>query len=232
MLGNCVDLTITGGKVKATGGMDAAGIGGGYMGCGNVIITEPASVRQVNGSDWNWHTEYHGQDCKCEEPENPENPDPEDPKHEDPKSEDPKPEGTKTEKPTTSRATEPSHKGHVHVKTFYRMGYVWCYCGYQMNEVLKVKDDGGKEIDWTETVERGIVTITLDVDNADFETWQEGLADLDLIGIHTVIFQTNKAKTELHITELLAKCAAGDNLILSHRGADTKVLKTQVITLN
>ncbi len=118
------------------------------------------------------------------------------------------------------------------MKTYYRMGYVWCYCGYQMNEVLKVKDDGGTELDWTETVERGIVTITLDMDNADFVTWQEGLADLDLVGIHTVIFQTNKAKTELHITELLEKCAAGDNLTLSHRGTDTKLLKTQEIALN
>jgi hypothetical protein len=75
-------------------------------------------------------------------------------------------------------------------------------------------------------------TITLNRDHADFESWQEGLADLDLVGIHTVIFQTNNAKTELQVTELLAKCAAGDNLTLSHRGTDTKLLKTQEITLN
>ena len=55
---------------------------------------------------------------------------------------------------------------------------------------------------------------------------------MDLVGIHTVIFQTNNVKTELQVTELLAKCAEGDNLTLSHRGADTKLLKTQEITLN
>ena len=36
----------------------------------------------------------------------------------------------------------------------------------------------------------------------------------------------------VQIAELLAKCAEGDNLILSHRGADTTLLKTQEITLN
>lgn len=229
-------VCIEGGVVNATGAYGAAGIGGGYMGCGNVTITEPASVGQANGSDWNWHTEYHGQDCMCEEPENPEDPNPEDPnpedpKPEDPKPEDPKPENSKTESPTASQTTEPSHQGHVHVKTFYRKGYVWCYCGYQMNEVLKVKNDGGKEIDWTETVERGIVTITLSRDNADFETWQEGLADLDLVGIHTVVFQTSDAETEIDVADLMTKCTESDQLVLSHRGSETKLLKTQEISL-
>ena len=117
------------------------------------------------------------------------------------------------------------------MKTYYRMGYVWCYCGFQMNEVLKVKDDGGEEIDWNETVERGIVTITLDMDNADFETWQEGLADLDLVGIHTVIFQTNDAETEIDVADLLDKCTEDAQLVLSHRGSETKLLKTQEISL-
>ena len=101
-----------------------------------------------------------------------------------------------------------------------------------MNEVLKIKDESGKEIDWAETVERGVVTITVNMDNADFVTWQEGLDDLDLVGIHTIVFRTNDAETEIQVTDLLRQCAEGDELVLLHRSAETKLLKTQEISLN
>ncbi len=197
-------------------------------------------------------------DCKCEapevptepeeptdpsepiEPSEPENPtDPSEPENPTDPSE---PENPTTpsdpENPAEPKPVAPApgngsgEKEHQHVKTYYRMGYVWCYCGYQMNEVLKVKDENGTEIDWSETVERGVVTITLDMDNADFETWQEGLADLELVGIHTVILITNGAETELNVSDLLAQCAEGDILCLTHRGSDTKLVKTLEISLD
>ena len=63
------------------------------------------------------------------------------------------------------------------------------------------------------------------------QAWLEGLEDLDLVGIHTVIFRTSEAETELRVADLLEKCEAGDSITLNHSGTATKLERTQEIPL-
>lgn len=46
------DITISGGRVKATGGDDSAGIGGGYLGSGSDITIEDNADVTANGGKW------------------------------------------------------------------------------------------------------------------------------------------------------------------------------------
>lgn len=46
-----------------------------------------------------------------------------------------------------------------------------------------------------------------------------------------VIFKTKNAQTEIQVRDLLEKCTEGDQLVLNHRDSETKLVKTQEISL-
>ena len=53
--GSCGDITIVGGVIEATGGEYAAGIGSGYSGkCSNIDISEPATGTAKGGKESQW----------------------------------------------------------------------------------------------------------------------------------------------------------------------------------
>lgn len=78
--------------------------------------------------------------------------------------------------------------------------------------------------DYTKTEKDGVLTITVMGEEAKLEITASGIRELIADGIHTLVFVTDNAETQVVLDELVKDCADTDEFVISHKGYVTTII--------
>lgn len=243
-LGNGSNVTITGGNVTAQGVSVAAGIGGGYKGAGNNVTISGGTVTALGGSyaagigggtygtgsnlvvKHNAVVTAYGQNDAADSgngepltgPREQDNVD----------LSELYTTGSYTNRYGTvyGTRTPPEFKqenNHVcsRVGAHIEQGKLYCKCGAQLLELFAV------DCPWTETLEDGVLTVTVEEADAVLLYWLFGIQALVEQDVHTLVFATTDAETVLDLKVWLEGNPAEGAYEICHVGDQTQIRQTQ-----
>ena len=80
---------------------------------------------------------------------------------------------------------------------------------------------------WVEKLENGVLTITVEESDAILLYWLFGIQTPVEQDVHTLVFETEQAKTVLELEDRLAENTAEGEYQICHTGQETRILQTQ-----
>ena len=243
-LGNGSDVTITGGNVTAQGVSVAAGIGGGYKGTGTNVTISGGTVTALGGSyaagigggtygtgsnlvvKHNAVVTAYGQNDAADsgngEPLT-------GPREQDNINlDDLYTTGSYTNRYGTVYGTKVPPVPKVewpHLCSRYgaqiRQGNLYCSCGKLLLKLFEA------DCPWVEKLENGVLTVTVEESDAILIYWLFGIQALVEQDVHTLVFETEQAKTVLELEDWLAENTAEGEFQIQHMGKESSISKRQ-----
>ena len=209
------DITISGGEVKATGGVNSAGIGGGLQGKGKDITVSGDAKLKVQGGVESWTggagAGIGNGGSKADGNQIP---------------------GAEVEPDTSDLTTgwiEYYAPGADMDKDAPSQTIVGTYIPPQPAReaaapaqptapLYRVTDGDGKDVSYETTWRDGVLTVTVEADRAVLTGRLSGIASLQAQGIERIVFITKGATSEFLTADLLAAAPAMERYALTHDG--------------
>ena len=213
--GNGTDIIISGGKVNAQGGNLSAAIGGGKGGQGSNLVVKNNAVVVALGNDKaaDSGNGYLGKNVQQQDNIN---------------LDDLYTTGSYTNRYGTVYGTKVPPVPKVewpHLCSRYgaqiRQGNLYCRCGEMLLKLYEVN------CPWVEKLENGVLSITVEESDAILIYWLFGIQALVEQDVHTLVFETEQAKTVLELEDWLAENTADGEYQICHTGQETRILQTQ-----
>ena len=212
---NGSDITVSGGEVKATGGVNGAGIGGGLQGKGKDITVSGDAKLKVQGGVESW-TGGAGAGIGTGGSKADGNQIP----------------GAEVEPDTSDLTTgwiEYYAPGADMDKDAPSQTIVGTYIPPQPAReaaapaqptapLYRVTDGDGKDVSYETTWRDGVLTVTVEADRAVLTGRLSGIASLQAQGIERIVFITKGATSEFLTADLLASAPATERYALTHDG--------------
>ena len=209
------DITISGGEVKATGGVNGAGIGGGLQGKGKDITVSGDAKLKVQGGVESWTggagAGIGNGGSKADGNQIP---------------------GAEVEPDTSGLTTgriEHYAPGADMDKDAPSQTIVGTYIPPQPAReaaapaqpaapLYRVTDGDGKDVSYETTWRDGVLTVTVEADQATLTGRLSSIASLQAQGIERIVFITKGATSEFLTADLLAAAPATERYALTHDG--------------
>ena len=213
--GDGSDITVSGGEVKATGGVNGAGIGGGLQGKGKDITVSGDAKLKVQGGVESWTggagAGIGNGGSKADGNQIP---------------------GAEVEPDTSGLTTgwiEHYAPGADMDKDAPSQTIVGTYIPPQPAReaaapaqptapLYRVTDGDGKDVSYETTWRDGVLTVTVEADQATLTGRLSSIASLQAQGIERIVFITKGATSEFLTADLLAAAPATERYALSHDG--------------
>ena len=213
--GDGSDITVSGGEVKATGGVNGAGIGGGLQGKGKDITVSGDAKLKVQGGVESWTggagAGIGNGGSKADGNQIP---------------------GAEVEPDTSGLTTgriEHYAPGADMDKDAPSQTIVGTYIPPQPAReaaapaqpaapLYRVTDGDGKDVSYETTWRDGVLTVTVEADQATLTGRLSSIASLQAQGIERIVFITKGATSEFLTADLLAAAPATERYALTHDG--------------
>ena len=213
--GDGSDITVSGSEVKATGGVNGAGIGGGLQGKGKDITVSGDAKLKVQGGVESWTggagAGIGNGGSKADGNQIP---------------------GAEVEPDTSGLTTgriEYYAPGADMDKDAPSQTIAGTYIPPQPAReaeapaqpaapLYRVTDGGGKDVSYETTWRDGVLTVTVEADQATLTGRLSGIASLQAQGIESIVFITKGATSEFLTADLLASAPATERYALTHDG--------------